>query len=328
MDNKIFYEISNLAENVVSIPYEKRLNMNLKDIFNYYELNDMDIIYNNINIIIKKIKNSYINEVLEYSKEIKTKINNQDYINYLYLLSPKIDVNEIMEKEVYNLLSTLRRMQEDRRYEGLYENVKKEIEKVSEQMQEGFNDNSRKIVEKVQGELNLINNKTSNVELEKSENPFPFEIMGINLDDRKNIMWTQIENKNYPLNQVTSPNKNVAVYKISDNCYVQINKTAEDKINAVFYENDKVIKTTTVTKNDITYINQNGYVKEDYKTGTLLYKNQNGEYSYDLNNISSEDLDKLKANLNSMDPNIIGYYKRKSPEVFNMNLKKVVDLLK
>ncbi len=299
---------------------EKRRTVNkLDEKFHEYRLNiNMDNINNLVSIIIKKVRDEYTKKMIEYKENIEKAIiyareNDRPNVVVSAIDSvPKINVEPIIMGVFQDGLNRhLRRFaMESRQYEYLPREVETIFTKFVDSTNEVISLNTKMIKKHVEeiGQ-DLLRERKLNEALEKSAEPFPGEMIGVNFDDKKGVFWTMHNGKPVALEMSKLPKMD-----LDDTHYIMINKPNTNDIRIAIFENGREIKSVLISGKRTVYSGNNTMMTFNSENNTISLANGFDIEEYDIDKMNYQDRVEFEKKVKAIDDTALDYYNRVLPK--------------
>lgn len=293
----------------------RKLKRNLEETLNYdykVPIRVDDFLYE-VEMLRKKILKKYMDNLLEHLENIIYEVS---YANKSDMSSKEVLIHEILARDIKydasrqieefmeDSLINIRRLSMQREYEYLHMDVRRYFLKYIEDVNEEILQNNRQLLSEIQN----INYNFKQPDLEKGEKVYPFELLGVNFDEKVQKFWMYEDNK-IDKKTLAQDIKDQNVYIVNDKTRFVINKQANSVIFAIF-EDEKITKGVFVDKEKIYCQIGENIIIYSYKEKKISIRLKDEEITFDLNNMEPEKSEQLKQSLEEINPDVKGYFER------------------
>lgn len=293
----------------------RRLLNKIEESYYDYRLNvNMDEINTIINMIVKKIKDTYIVRIMEYQEKLNRAIeiaNENERFSIIMSAvddAPKIDIEsivmQIFEDTLYNPLKRIAMSNDN--YQFLPREIQNHFYRFIDSAQENINLSLRNLKKNTE-DIAMYYIKTNKKEFSESKRAMPTELIGIFFDDQKGCFWTEYDGK-----QVLIDLKKSNI-KLDNNTYFDLNMAGEKNIEINLVKNDRLIKSLSITDKNMTYKKDDILIENNYDNNTISISSENNYSEYDIDNMDYLDRRKFDMELNQIDKNVYNYYNKLVP---------------
>lgn len=291
--------IKNAAEEILVYDYKAPINVD-----NFVE---------EIEILRKRILNKYIDSLSDKLEEILYEIrliNSSNDFNKENLIRQQLeqdfryDASMLIEEFMEDSLRPFRRLSEYREYEYLYGDIRNRFLRYIENVNDEIYQNNRQLSKAMEN----IEFDFKPVELEKSEQAYPWELLGVNYDENTQTFWMYKENGEDKKTLIQDKTKN-DVYIIEDDTYFVINKQKNAFVCAIF-DDVEIKKGASIDSKEVHFEMDGTSVTYRFNEKNITIKKKDGQISFDLNDIEPEKLEQLKQELETIGPEVKEYFER------------------
>lgn len=214
------------------------------------------------------------------------------------------DASMLIEEFMEDSLRPFRRLSEYRQFEDLYGDIRNRFMRYIEEVNDEIYQNNRQITRTMQNiELNF-----KPVELEKSEQAYPWELLGVNYDENTQTFWMYDENGVDKKELIQDKTKN-DVYIIEGDTYFVINKQKNAFVCAIF-DDVEIKKGASIDSEEVHFQMDDTILNYKFNDKKISIKKKDAETTFDLNDIEPEKLEQLKQELEAISPDVKGYFER------------------
>lgn len=266
-----------------------------------------------VEMLKKKILNKYMDKLTEYMEDILYEVrlisesnstDKEKLARERLEQNFKYDASMQIEDFMDDYLRPFRRLSEHREFEDLYGDLRRNFIRYIEDVNDEIYQNNRQLSKAMEN----IEFDFKPVELEKSEQAYPWELLGVNYDENTQTFWMYKENGVDKKELIQDKTKN-DVYIIEDDTYFVINKQKNAFVCAIF-DDVEIKKGASIDSEEVHFEMDGTSVTYRFNEKNITIKKKDGQMSFDLNDIEPEKLEQLKQELEAISPEVKEYFER------------------
>lgn len=266
-----------------------------------------------VEMLKKKILNKYMDKLTEYMEDILYEVrlisesnstDKEKLARERLEQNFKYDASMQIEDFMDDYLRPFRRLSEHREFEDLYGDLRRNFIRYIEDVNDEIYQNNRQLSKAMEN----IEFDFKPVELEKSEQAYPWELLGINYDENTQTFWMYKENGVDKKELIQDKTKN-DVYIIEEDTYFVINKQKNAFVCAIF-DDVEIKKGASIDSEEVHFEMDGTSVTYRFNEKNITIKKKDGQISFDLNDIEPEKLEQLKQELETISPEVKEYFER------------------
>lgn len=273
----------------------------------------VDNFFDEIEMLRKRILNKYVDNLSNKLEEMLYEIrmisassvpDKENLIRQQLEQDFRYDASMQIEDFMDDYLRPFRRLSEHREFEDLYGDLRRNFIRYIEDVNDEIYQNNRQLSKAMEN----IEFDFKPVELEKSEQAYPWELLGVNYDENTQTFWMYKENGVDKKELIQDKTKN-DVYIIEDDTYFVINKQKNAFVCAIF-DDVEIKKGASIDSEEVHFEMDGTSVTYRFNEKNITIKKKDGQMSFDLNDIEPEKLEQLKQELEAISPEVKEYFER------------------